>query len=481
MPSRAVPTPQGKPAKTRFQPVSKPGAVRSARTQATSDQDLSDGIGPAEGPGVGEHFIPISRFEILDRMTRAELWPGGEAAVAKRFYRYLSAWRHILYQERMSRLEETYLPFSPETDLVRIGQYSPEQRVSMRREFVSLMRKLLLQANYSEITLEQLQAELNRKKSDYDLDLKVDLDEFEDCIVYRRGVSTQSRKKKDWKKAYLKNVEIEYPAYQRLFVLLKLKPEDQRIREIAAAEQIEPRQAEKIMRKGRKMLPDAVTSEHVYIKLFKDIPLSEVEMMFPNTRVKFRTIDKLKLGVTAGSGVVGGIIAAAAKLTLFLVNPIAAGLAAVGLGGILFRQVSNVMTQHSQYMLVLAQSLYFHSLADNRGVIALLANRAEEEDIKEEMLLYCVLAKERVRVEELTDVKAAIEQFLVSEFAVKVDFDIHDALSRLKQDGIVTVDANGLVSALPPMDGCRHLDGLWDNYLVPDGVDRELMTGEAAV
>ena len=68
--------------------------------------------------------------------------------------------------------------------------------------------------------------------------------------------------------------------------------------------------------------------------------------------------------------------------------------------------------------------LYFHALADNRGVMTVLADRAAEEDIKEEMLLYSVLAKDTVHVNELHDVDAAIEQQLFNTFGLNLNFDL---------------------------------------------------------
>ena len=55
-------------------------------------------------------------------------------------------------------------------------------------------------------------------------------------------------------------------------------------------------------------------------------------------------------------------------------------------------------------MVVMAQNLYFHAMADNRGVMTLLADRAAEEDVKEEMLLYSVLAKEPANIRDLGQV-----------------------------------------------------------------------------
>jgi hypothetical protein len=104
-------------------------------------------------------------------------------------------------------------------------------------------------------------------------------------------------------------------------------------------------------------------------------------------------------------------------------------------------------------------------MADNRGVILKLAARAAEEDIKEEMLLYSVLAKERARRQDLPDIDAAIEQYLTGSFGISVDFDIPDALDRLIADGVVTEHADGTLSTLPPREAALHIDQKWDLYL----------------
>ena len=116
------------------------------------------------------------------------------------------------------------------------------------------------------------------------------------------------------------------------------------------------------------------------------------------------------------------------------------------------------MNQKQRYMVVMAQNLYFHSMADNRGVILKLAARAAEEDIKEEMLLYSVLAKERARRQDLPAIDTAIEQYLTGSFGVSVDFDIPDALDRLIADGVVSEGADGTLSTLPPREAALHID-----------------------
>ena len=80
-----------------------------------------------------------------------------------------------------------------------------------------------------------------------------------------------------------------------------------------ADKKIDKKEAEKIVRRMRGLLPVTVSSDYVYIKLFKNMPRSDVEMIFPNTKVRFRLFDKIKFGVTAGGGVGMGVVGTASK------------------------------------------------------------------------------------------------------------------------------------------------------------------------
>jgi len=136
--------------------------------------------------------------------------------------------------------------------------------------------------------------------------------------------------------------------------------------------------------------------------------------------------------------------------------------------------VSSFIGQRNKYMMKMAQNLYFHAMADNRGVLTLLADRAAEEDVKEEMLLYSVLAKQSATVHDLDEIDAAIERYIKMTFGVDADFDIDEALKRLIDDGIVKQLPDGALDTLPPKLAASHIDALWDAYLdnLPDSGPR---------
>lgn len=418
----------------------------------------------------GERFLPVTRHALLDRLTSPKLWPEGEAAHARRFLRYLDYWRRHSYAARLVEIEQTYEPFSPDSDLVRTRTFTPEERAAMQRRLVDHVAALLEQANFTRVEPSDVHFILT-KDSAYGLDLQVDLDAFEECLIYYRGATTITEHRRDVKRAYMRWKEVKVPVFQRLCLLFKLKPFDVRVREVMAEKKIEKKEAERIVRQLRGQLPATVTSDYIYIKLFKNMPRSDVEMIFPNTKVRFRLFDKIKFGVTAGSGLGMGVFGTVGKIAVAS-NPYTLAGAAAGLGGIALRQATNFLNQRTRYMVVLAQNLYFHAMADNRGVMSLLADTGAEEDIKEEMLLYALLAKGAINVRDLEGADEAIEQYLTQTFGVTANFDVEDALQRLKADGIVTELSDGTLETLPPEAAARRIDKLWDACLdnLPDVV-----------
>jgi hypothetical protein len=447
---------------------------------AEPDRAMADDLDPAtaavlmpeQDPG-RETFIPVTRFALMDRLTVPQAWPDGTAAEARRFFRYLDYWRHQQYAAEVLDLEQSYEPFSPDSDLLNTRRYTPAEKVAMQRRVITQMTRILEQANYRRIDPSQVELILTRE-THYGLDLHVDFSAFEEVLIYYRGASTKRDQRRSYKKFFRKE-EFDVPIFRRLFLLFKLKPFETRVREVMAKEKVDRKEAEKIVRKLRSMIPGEVREDNIYMKLFKNIPRSDIEMVFPNTVVKFRMMDKIKLGVTASGGLGMGAVGAAGKLALVASNPIAAAGAVVSLGAVAARQVISFMNQKQRYMVVMAQNLYFHSMADNRGVVMKLADRAAEEDVKEEMLLYSVLAKEQARRRDLIAIDRAIEQYLHASFGVHVDFDLEDALDRLIGDGLVTEGPDGILHTLPPREAAHHLDAKWDVFLdhLPDPVHGE--------
>jgi len=448
--------------------------VKHAGEIATLPRPVVEVAGPAGPTVVGfdlltksstparETFIPITKTALIDRLTHSDAWPPGEARAARKFFQFLDYWRRQCYSAGLRDIDRAYEAFNPDSDLLATRAFSAAERVAMQARIVSHVERLLAQANYVRIPPAEL--DLMTKGSHYGLDLFVDLDAFDELLVFYRGRSIKKESRRALRKFY-RRTEFELPIFRRLFVLFKIKTMDKRVADMVAKHGMRRPDAEKAVKKLRAHLPAQVTPDNIYLKLFKNIPISDIEMIFPNTRVRFRMLDKIRLAVTGGAGVGVGIFGAAGKIALAASNPLAAAGAVAGLGGIAVRQGVGFLNQRQRYMVVMAQNLYFHAMADNRSAMIKLADRAAEEDVKEEMLLYSVLAKAPAQRAELKAVDTAIERYLRKTFDIDIDFDLNDALGRLIADGLVSEAADGTLTALTPAQACRHIDDKWDVFL----------------
>jgi hypothetical protein len=424
---------------------------------------------PAEDPfAAREKFLPVTKAALMDRLTAPGRWPNKTQREARRFFRYLDYWRQQQYAMRLLGLIESYEPFSPDTDLLVTRHYAPHERAELQKQVMAGAEQLLRQANYTRIDPAQVNL-IVTQESAYGLDLSVDLSAFEEIAIYYRGVSNRKNIRRNMMKFFRKE-EFDVPIFRRLCVIFKLAAYEDRVAKVMKNNGWPRKEAETYVKKLRAQLPPEVKEGNVYMKLFRNIPRTDIEMVFPNTQVRFRMKDKLRLGATAGGGLGFGIFTSAGKVALLASNPIGAAGAALGLGGVAFRQAMSFVNQKQKYMVVMAQNLYFLSMADNGSVIVELAARAAEEDIKEEWLLYSVLAKSEASRSDLPAIDHAIEKYLHAEFGIPVDFDVEDALERLIADGIVTEDTSGNFTTLPPKQAALHIDGKWDILLdnLPD-------------
>jgi uncharacterized integral membrane protein len=217
------------------------------------------------------------------------------------------------------------------------------------------------------------------------------------------------------------------------------------------------------------------------IKLFQNVPKTDLEMLFPNSEVRMKTIDKLIIGVPAA---VSGVVVVVTKLsaTLLLIGSVVAfwlglskeevqlnqkhlialGAGLATLGGFLFRQFNKFKNRKIKFMKALSDNLYFKNLDNNAGVFYHLIDAAEEEEVKEAVLAYYFLLKKKEPVPQ-KDLDNHIEQWFESRWNCRIDFEIDDALQKLERLKLVTREGEVLQSR-PIAEAKQQLDHIWDSY-----------------
>lgn len=376
-----------------------------------------NGEDPAEPRG--EHFLPVSLPDLVNDLVE----PGGDMRVLCKLYQRLARAR---MRQEFEELAEAYAPMRPDEDVLDLGPDDPEARQAGREDFLEQLDGVLLRANYRRLGVEDIEAEL-KKTSPNGLSISVNLEDYEVLRLYTRGCGEHESKWRAWKSAFTRHETSTVPTHRRLFLAISVDPNE------------------------------------LHLKLFRDVPETDLEMLLPNTRVRIRVFDKIKMGVTGGGGVLGGAFSTITKLSA-AVHPVTACIAIAGLGGVLWRQVANVLAHRTKYMAALNSKLYFHNLDNNQGALAHLVELAGNEECKEALLAYVFLRQEPC---DHATLDARIEKHLHERYGLDVDYEVSDGVRKLHDQGLLLESPGGELSVLDESLALERLTHAWIELGVP--------------
>ncbi len=395
---------------------------------------------------------------LIEHLAKPAHWPNADPADVRTVYRFMVHWRHLSYADRQKETLSLYCPFNPDRDTTPVRTLSEVERQATKDKLLERIEYLLIHANYVEIEREHLEKVIFPERNPYGVDFDIDLDEYKLVKVFKRRESKQDFHPSWANRVFLGAKPVPLITYDRVYILFELKSIEEWFEELLRKDGMKiARRKVRIAKKRREAMPENAGSGNLHLKVFKEIPLADLEMLFPTTEVRLNVFRKWWFGLSFGGGM-GGVVA---KVVLASIAPL---FIVMLLGSVIVGKVMQLFRMRSRCRLQISQSLYFHSLANNAGALTLLAQRGEEEDLKEEMLLYTKIAQSPIRMSDLEATKSAIEAYLLSTFNVTVDFDAKEALGRLLRDGIVAQET-GLLRALPPATALTYIDEKWDDYL----------------
>lgn len=377
-----------------------------------------------------ERFIPITLDRLISDLIRQNAFSSEQKTQFRRLCQCYQAIQHAQTHSHINRLKKVYTPVNPDEDCLFNSSDTIEASLnSLKSELVSILEK----ANYQRLSERELNTALN-KVSPHGVQVSVDFDDFADIFLMYRGAAVRSTEFRNWKTLFLKKETTEVHIFRRLFVLIQPQNRQRWIDYLVHTKKMSLRKAKKKVDKTFKTLGVSGEEDVVYLKVFKDIPQDDLEMLFPNTRVKIRLFDKIKLTIMGGGGTAGGIMATASKFSA-AIDPVSAMIAIGGLLGVIWRQVTKIFTQRAKYNAILTKNLYFYNLDNNMGAITYVLDAAEAEECKEALLAYCFLLFQGPCSSQHLD--QLIEKYLFETYGITIDFDVSDGLDKLSAIGLL--------------------------------------------
>lgn len=398
-----------------------------------------------------ENYIPFDKEFLLEQQIAFFSEDQKQVKDFKKLFDIIEHYFHYEAFNLIRNLKHNYALFDPDL--------SPKERKAFIGKsdfsaFKETLLKVLDRGNYSLINKETLDKAF--KDSDLiGLNLAIDLNAYKDYELYVRGHQKTKEKVSHfifWKK----EIEIEY--YDRVVIYLNYKDADYF----------------KEKKVNLKKLP--IDPGCIILKVFKRVPKNDLETIFPNAIPKMSKTDKLLFWVP---GIGGGISLLSTKVIPALISMYAAyqsgetidllnsktslnqGLIALGILGLyLFRQYSNFVNKKIKYSKMLSDSLYFKNLGNNSGAFYSLLNSSEEEVMKETILAYAFLNRSKTPLTE-EELDHQIESWFLTKLNTNLDFDVKDALLKLKNSGL-GIEKEGKWEVISIDKALIRLDEIWD-------------------
>jgi len=393
-----------------------------------------------------EHYIPLRKSDLVTLLCKDPKLDYRERDAFRQFCRLVGSIWHFEYLETLEKLKDSYAPFDPDSQCKPLKEMSPDEQPARIEKLFDGFVGLMERANFKRMSKKDIDDAVEGGASDWGINMEVDFDVFERIELFSRGEGIVSRTKRHpllfWRK-----VTKKVDCYQRLALLLKLRP--------------------------HKRLPPNIDTSRVFMKMFKDIPKLDLEMVLPGTRIQMPSLTKFKLGGSLIGTLGAGIAKTWAAISTAVSTVVTGGMTAVSniafvpfvvLGGYAYKQWAGYQVTKQKYFKMLTESLYYQNLDNNAGVITQVLDEAEEQECRETILAYYYLWKYAPptgwKSEQIDDY---VEMELEGKLGLKVDFEIDDALAKLEKLGIVKQNGDRYIAA--PLDkALEMLDYRWDNY-----------------
>jgi len=426
-----------------------------------------------------ERFIPFRKRDVI---SLCENLLAHESASFRAFSTLLVNRIHYQYHEQLETLKNSYSHFDPNKDTRDLQPSSDAIRKQSQKAFSNEFANLLNAANFEKVTNEDLEAALN-EESLFKVRLEVSFDDFENVVFYRRGESVKTETVRTF--FGLRKKQVSFTNYDKVAVYITFKDE--------------------AYFKEKGQTPVTFKPGSTIVKLFQNVPKADLEMLFPNSEVKMRPLDKL---IISASAAIGGTVVLVTKLGASLLlmasflafwlgfkddeveltkqSLITFGIGMGVFGSFIFKEWTKFKNRKIRFMKALSDNLYFKNLDNNAGVFHTLIDAAEEEDCKEALLAYTFLFTcseahsvggavfKTMRSEPeiaaggmtLATLDSVIETYFLEEFNCALDFDVTDAIDKLVD--MELVEQNGDVFVARPLeDAVKILDDYWDNIYQP--------------
>lgn len=333
-----------------------------------------------------DRYIPVRAEDILDALLADGVDDVEGVAELRRVSEGLDRVVSQEIEELRRGLDRAYDQHNPARDTLMVDRADGGvETAELRRMLAYVLDK----ANYETLDDVQLEAAVGAASS-HGIRIRVNPERIEWIELWVRGRTTAKRSVRSLRRP-IKGIEHEVELYRRLAVVFRARGDDT-----------------------------------INLKLFREIPVADVEALLPHAEVAMSSFDRVK--VFGGSlGAMGGVLARMLETTVAATQFMWLGVAA--LAGLSIRSFLGFRRAKHVRLSQMTHHLYYQNVANNAGVLDRMVGAIGQEELKESMLAYMLIR--RGKIGSVAELGEAATQWLAEHFDVRVDFDAADAVTTL--------------------------------------------------
>lgn len=388
-----------------------------------------------------ESFVPMHTTDLVEFLSQHPQLLANERNEFRKFASLILALLHHVYRQRHEQLTYLYAPLDPDRDTLLLSVPIASQRERVVTDLIIRLDDALRRANYHRLSQQDIERAM-AAASQWGVRMRVDFKALNRIEVYARGNVIGQKSLRRWR-SFFRFEMVDVQLYQRLVVIFRTEPNER---------------------------DERFDTRRLYLRMFKNIPQQDVEMVLPATRLRFTWWDHSSIVLPS----IYALVTTLWRLLRYVVFLTLIGLfkslamVVLSLFAIMFglkSMFTYTVNRRRRYHLNVAQNLYYQSLDNNAGAMLRLLEEGEQQEACESVLAYFAAAIVLRQPEGVTlaEIDEVCENIVREATSLRVNFDIEKAARELIQLGIFRVKEDRWF-ALPLMEANQRLDKIWDDF-----------------
>jgi len=354
------------------------------------------------------------------------------------FNRRLSAVVKLTVAQRFDEWQDSYVTLDPDVDVLLHESFTrPDESLKSSEKFQRILKRALDDGSFEKLTEQDFNEALD-ERSVLGLNVTIPSKTEIQTIIFARGRRLTTAEIPNWKTLWLTTKAYELKMYQRVVLLLWRQSEESQAPWCNLLNYL-PSSPESTLSKS-------IKPGKMYFKIFKDIEVSDVDMLIPGSKVQFTNLDLVLLIAPLLLGICSAVWKAADGTLDFDTMSHAMTSAGLVILPLVYaaRAYIGFRNKQNAYQANLLKKLSLQTVANNSGALTSILDEVADQETMDAFLAYAFLWKGRHAPQDMArsqltrEIEGFVNQLLgINRVDTQIIFNAKSACDKLQTMGLL--------------------------------------------